>query len=61
MYSPVEYLLVFLKTHVTVKLRNGDVINGTFEGVDEFVNVILENNNKLIFVRGENISFIGNK
>lgn len=61
MYSPLEFLLVFLKKNVIIKLRNGNVLSGILEGVDEFVNVVVEDNNKLIFVRGENISFIADK
>lgn len=64
MLPPLEFLTIFINTKVLIKLKNGDILSGVLEGVDNHINMMLSDYNtykkdNLLFIRGENVSFIG--
>lgn len=66
MLPPLEYLTLFIKSKVTVIMKDGEIYNGLLEGVDNHINIMISDynenmNNKIMFIRGENICCIGEK
>lgn len=64
MDSTLKYLTVFLNESVVIKLKTGELIEGKLEAIDEHINLMLsgckaEDPQKNLFVRGENVCFIG--
>lgn len=64
METTLNYLTIFLNERITIKLKTGEILTGCLEAVDEHINVLLsgcpsEAEDKSIFIRGENIFFIG--
>lgn len=47
-------------------MKDGEIYNGLLEGVDNHINIMISDynenmNNKIMFIRGENICCIGEK
>ncbi|KAI5151247.1 hypothetical protein ENBRE01_2000 [Enteropsectra breve] len=59
--EPTEILKIYLEERVEIALRDGDVVNGMLRGFDEHQNVLIEGENDVILVKGENILFVGKK
>lgn len=63
MKDPSILLKTYLEERVCVRLKDSQFIYGKLHGFDEHLNIILsgikEENDKLLFIRGENISFVG--
>ncbi|ORD94786.1 LSMH [Enterospora canceri] len=56
---PFEAVKIYLKMNVVVHLKTGEKYKGNLNSFDEHLNVILENDDKLNFIRGENILCVG--
>jgi small nuclear ribonucleoprotein len=65
--DPFSFLKMFLKEKILVRLKSGESYTGILEGFDEHVNLMLaecpipDAEGKLVFLRGENILFIGHE
>lgn len=65
MLDPFCFLKMYLKERVEIKTKTGETYTGTLEGFDEHINLMLtrssaeDSDNKVLFLRGENVLFIG--
>lgn len=65
MLDPFCFLKMYLNERVEIKTKNGEVYTGTLEGFDEHINLMLahssveDSEDKVLFLRGENVLFVG--
>lgn len=57
--DPSDLLKVYLQEQITVKLRSGELYEGVLKAFDEHLNVLITMGEEALFIRGENIMFLG--
>lgn len=63
--DPFYFLKIYLKEEVQIKMKTGEFYTGVLEGFDEHINLMLTQSSvedaegKFLFLRGENILFVG--
>lgn len=57
--NPSDILKTYLNEYVIFYLKTGEKQNGILKGFDEHLNILILQNDKLIFFRGECIACIG--
>lgn len=63
--DPLCFLKMYLKEKVQIRLNTGEMCSGVLEGFDEHINLMLtsssleDSEGKLVFLRGENVLFVG--
>ncbi len=59
--DPSDILKIYIQEFLYVKLRTGEIYDGMLESYDEHINILLRKDNDFLFIKGENIVFIGQK
>ncbi|KAI4292152.1 small nuclear ribonucleoprotein [Pancytospora philotis] len=59
--NPSDLLKIYLQEEVLVHLRGGELCSGVLKGFDEHLNILVAMEAESLFIRGENIMFIGQK
>ena len=57
--NPSDILKTYLNEYVIFYLKTGEKQNGILKGFDEHLNILILQNDKLIFCRGECIACMG--
>lgn len=57
--DPSDLLKIYLEDPVFVKLKTGEIYNGILECYDEHTNILLTKETESLFIKGENIVFLG--
>ncbi|KAL6121777.1 hypothetical protein NUSPORA_01248 [Nucleospora cyclopteri] len=59
MIDPYDLLKAYLKERVILYLKTGEEFEGILEGFDEHLNLLLTTPETLLFLRGENVIYVG--
>lgn len=59
--DPSDLLKIYLCEHVIVKIRSGELLGGVLKAFDEHLNVLISVDGESVFLRGENILFLGQR
>lgn len=59
--DPTDILKTYLRESIIVRLRSGEQIEGLLLGFDEYHSLLIALDLETMFIRGENIVFVGQK
>lgn len=61
LHDPTDILKVYLNQNIFVRLKSGEIIEGTLGGFDEYHSLLLLYSSHTKFIRGENVLLVGQK
>ncbi len=59
--DPTDLLKTYLKASVLVRLKSGEEYTGVLEAFDDHHNLVINMQENLKLIRGENVVFIGQR